>query len=200
MISLLRSCGGYIVAGIICLISGFKLGNTMTTARLMPQISAAERALSDARYAFSEDQKNAAELHNRTLREATDRLKALDTANEQLTADLYATTQVLAEAKQQYDRSIPDAIKNDGKTYTGLSPDSLRVYITAFGYETATGNNRLSPTTERHDSNSSQASTADIGKSPSTADTRQPLRGMEPESGEQAESHPALAGNQSGTE
>ncbi|UIA93077.1 hypothetical protein LU632_05755 [Erwinia tracheiphila] len=60
---------------------------------------------------FSEDQKNAAELHNRTLREATDRLKALDTANEQLTADLYATTQVLAEAKQQYDRSIPDAIK-----------------------------------------------------------------------------------------
>ncbi|KKF34114.1 hypothetical protein [Erwinia tracheiphila] len=135
MISLLRSCGGYIVAGIICLISGFKLGNTMTTARLMPQISAAERALSDARYAFSEDQKNAAELHNRTLREATDRLKALDTANEQLTADLYATTQVLAEAKQQYDRSIPDAIKNDGKTYTGLGPDSLRVYITAFGYE-----------------------------------------------------------------
>ncbi|MFB9086097.1 hypothetical protein ACFFW8_11790 [Erwinia tracheiphila] len=38
--------------------------------------------------------------------------------------------------KQQYDRSIPDAIKKMmAKTYTGLSPDSLRVYITAFGYE-----------------------------------------------------------------
>lgn len=195
MINLLRLYGGPLFVAVLVLITGFMLGDTVTKARLTPQIAAAERALSDAQFAFVQAQKNAADFNNQALREAAAKQQALNATNEKLTADLYATTTALAQAKQQHDRSIPNALGKDGKTYTGIGPDSLRVYTAALGYRTAPSDNRVSTATERLDTNPPQTRAADVGESRSTPDARQPLRGMEPESGKQADSHPALAGN-----
>ncbi|HIE3655311.1 TPA: hypothetical protein ACXLW8_001635 [Yersinia enterocolitica] len=195
MINLLRLYGGPLFVAVLVLITGFMLGDTVTKARLTPQIAAAERALSDAQFAFVQAQKNAADLNNQALREAAAKQQALNATNEQLTADLYTTTTALAQAKQQHDRSIPNALGKDGKTYTGIGPDSLRVYTAALGYRTAPSDNRVSTATERLDTNPPQTRAADVGESRSTPDARQPLRGMEPEPGKQADSHPALADN-----
>ena len=195
MINLLRLYGGPLFVAVLVLITGFMLGDTVTKARLTPQITTAERALSDAQFAFVQAQKNAADLNNQALREAAAKQQALNATNEQLTADLHVTTTALAQAKQQHDRSIPNALGKDGKTYTGIGPDSLRVYTAALGYRTDPSDNRVSTATERFDTNPPQTRTADVGKSRSTPDARQPLRGMEPESGKQADSHPALEDN-----
>lgn len=195
MINLLRLYGGALFVAALVLITGFMLGDAVTKARLTPQIAAAERALSEAQFAFVQAQKNAADLNNQALREAAAKQQALNATNEQLTADLYATTTALTQAKQQHDRSIPNALGKDGKTYTGIGPDSLRVYTAALGYRTGPSDNRVSTATERPDTNPPQTRTADVGESRSTPDARQPLRGMEPELGKQADSHPALADN-----
>lgn len=195
MINLLRLYGGPLFVAVLVLITGFMLGDTVAKARLTPQIAAAERALSDAQFAFVQAQKNAADLNNQALREAAAKQQTLNATNEQLTADLYAATTALAQAKQQHDRSIPNALGKDGKTYTGIGPDSLRVYTAALGYRTDPSDNRVSTATERLDTNPPQTRTADVGESRSTPDARQPLRGMEPGAGKQADSHPALADN-----
>ncbi|WP_145482458.1 hypothetical protein [Yersinia aldovae] len=195
MINLLRQYGWPLLFCFVCLSLGFSFGQTFTTAKLAPQITAAERALSEAQFAFVQAQKNAADLNVLALREAAAKQQALNATNEQLTADLHVTTTALAQAKQQHDRSIPNALGKDGKTYTGIGPDSLRVYTAALGYRTDPSDNRVSTATERLDTNPPQTRAADVGESRSTPDARQPLRGMEPESGKQADSHPALADN-----
>lgn len=195
MINLLRQYGWSLFLCIVCMSMAFTVGQTVTKAKLTPQIAAAERALSDAQFAFVQAQKNAADLNNQALREAAAKQQALNATNEKLTADLYATTTALAQAKQQHDRSIPDALGKDGKTYTGIGPDSLRVYTVALGYRFDPSDNRVSTATERPDTNPPQTRAADVGESRSTPDARQPLRGMEPDAGKQADSHPALAGN-----
>ncbi|EMA7647499.1 hypothetical protein ACK2RV_001065 [Yersinia enterocolitica] len=195
MINLLRQYGWSLFLCIVCMSMAFTVGQTVTKAKLTPQIAAAERALSDAQFAFVQAQKNAADLNNQALREAAAKQQALNATNEQLTADLYTTTTALAQAKQQHDRSIPNALGKDGKTYTGIGPDSLRVYTAALGYRTDPSDNRVSTATERLDTNPPQTRAADVGESRSTPDARQPLRGMEPEPGKQADSHPALADN-----
>ncbi|BFI61625.1 hypothetical protein KD5_13750 [Yersinia pseudotuberculosis] len=198
MINLLRQYGWSLFFCIVCLSLGFSFGQFVTTAKLAPLITAAERALSDAQFAFVQAQKNAADLNNLALREAAAKQQALNTTNEQLTAELYATTYALAQAKQQHDRSIPNALGKDGKTFTGIGSDSLRVYTAALGYRTAPSDNRVPTSTERPDTHPPQTPTANIGESRSTADARQSLRGMEPESGKQADGHPAVAANQPG--
>ncbi|MBK1426442.1 hypothetical protein [Yersinia pseudotuberculosis] len=195
MINLLRQYGWSLFFCIVCLSLGFSFGQAVTKASLTPQITAAERALSEAQFAFVQAQKNAADLNNLALREAAAKQQALNTTNEQLTAELYATTYALAQAKQQHDRSIPNALGKDGKTFTGIGSDSLRVYTAALGY---TSDNRVPTATERPDTHPPQTPTANIGESRSTADARESLRGMEPESGKQADGHPAVAANQPG--
>ncbi|CNF93032.1 Uncharacterised protein [Yersinia pseudotuberculosis] len=195
MINLLRQYGWSLFFCIVCLSLGFSFGQAVTKASLTPQITAAERALSEAQFAFVQAQKNAADLNNLALREAAAKQQALNTTNEQLTAELYATTYALAQAKQQHDRSIPNALGKDGKTFTGIGSDSLRVYTAALGY---TSDNRVPTSTERPDTHPPQTPTANIGESRSTADARESLRGMEPESGKQADGHPAVAANQPG--
>ncbi|WP_145538198.1 hypothetical protein [Yersinia alsatica] len=195
MINLLRQYGWSLLFCIVCMSLGFSFGQVVTTAKLAPLITTAERALSEAQVAFVQAQKNAADLNNQALREAAAKQQALNATNEQLTADLHTTTTALAQAKQQHDRSIPDALGKDGKTYTGIGPDSLRVYTVALGYRFDPSDNRVSTATKRPDTNPPQTRTADVGESRSTPDARQPLRGMEPDAGKQADSHPALAGN-----
>lgn len=196
MINFLRAYGGWLLVGFLVLMTGFMLGETVTKARLTPQITAAERALSDAQMAFVQAQKNAADLNNQALREANAKQQALTAFNEQLSADLYATNRELALAQQQHDRSIPDALNHDGQTYTGLGPDSLRLYTAALGYRTRSSDNRLPAPTAGHDATPLKAPTPYVGDTRGAIETRNSLRDVEPGTGEPINRHPPLAGNE----
>lgn len=57
MINLLRQYGWSLFFCIVCMSLGFSFGQFVTTAKLAPLITAAERALSDAQFAFVQAQK-----------------------------------------------------------------------------------------------------------------------------------------------
>lgn len=57
MINLLRQYGWSLLFCIACMSLGFSFGQVVTTAKLAPLITTAERALSDAQFAFVQAQK-----------------------------------------------------------------------------------------------------------------------------------------------
>lgn len=51
-----------------------------------------------------------------------------------LTRELIASRNEIIAQKQQLERSIKNAVKNDGDRFTGIGDDSLRLFRQAFGY------------------------------------------------------------------
>lgn len=78
--------------------------------------------------------------------------------NEQLSIELINKQNELTSIKQQLERSIADAIKNDGDSYNGMGADSLQLYKAAFGYR-AKDNTRTT-----NDQATDKAPTAEVGQ------------------------------------
>ena len=58
----------------------------------------------------------------------------LDALAQQTGRELIATRARLADSRRELTRRIDDATRHDGDRFTGLGPDSLRVYRAARGY------------------------------------------------------------------
>lgn len=188
MISFLRNYGGQVFLCLGVLGVGFSLGVATTNARLMPKIAEAERKIVTISLAFSEAQRTAAEQHNDALKAVVLRQQELYDFSEQILTEYHRQADELETLKQQRDRSIPYAVSRDGQAFTGLGPDGLRLYTSALGYLSITGDNRLPPYPDNADSDTGAPVTTDVGHAPVDTDARERLRTVGDEAGETA--HP----------
>lgn len=83
---------------------------------------------------YENDKRIAAEQHVAALQKAIADADAQRQRADQLAAELLQVKAELSKTKTQLKRKIPDAIKTDGATFTGIGPDSLRLYRASLGY------------------------------------------------------------------
>ncbi|MBN3068168.1 hypothetical protein [Pectobacterium brasiliense] len=83
---------------------------------------------------YEQDKRIAAEQHVAALQKAIADSDAQRQRADQLAADLLKTKADLLKTKNQLKRKIPDVVKTDGDNFTGIGPDSLRLYRTGLGY------------------------------------------------------------------
>ncbi|WCG83793.1 hypothetical protein [Pectobacterium sp. A5351] len=84
--------------------------------------------------AYENDKRLAAEQHVAALKKAIADADAQRKRADQLAAELLKTKAELNQAKTQLKRKIHDVVKADGATFTGIGPDSLRLYRASLGY------------------------------------------------------------------
>lgn len=83
---------------------------------------------------YENDKRIAAEQHVAALQKAIADADAQRQRADQLAAELLQTKAELNQTKTQLKRKIPDVVKTDGATFTGIGPDSLRLYSASLGY------------------------------------------------------------------
>ncbi|MBN3174843.1 hypothetical protein H4F69_14945 [Pectobacterium brasiliense] len=84
--------------------------------------------------AYEQDKRLAAEQHVAALQKAIADADAQRKRADQLAAELLQTKAELGKTKTQLKRKIPDVVKTDGANFTGIGPDSLRLYRAGLGY------------------------------------------------------------------
>lgn len=85
---------------------------------------------------YENDKRIAAEQHVAALQKAIADADAQRQRADQLAADLLKTKAELSKTKTQLKRKIHDVVKKDGVAFTGIGPDSLRLYRASLGYPT----------------------------------------------------------------
>ncbi|QHP82378.1 hypothetical protein EO763_22205 [Pectobacterium odoriferum] len=83
---------------------------------------------------YEQDKRIAAEQHVAALQKAIADADAQRQRADQLAAELLHVKAELSKTKTQLKRKIPDVVKKDGATFTGIGPDSLRLYRASLGY------------------------------------------------------------------
>lgn len=84
--------------------------------------------------AYEQDKRQAAEQHAAALQKALADTTTQRARSDKLAAELLRTQYALSQAKEERKKDIPHAIKNDGHAFTGIGPDSLRLYSANLGY------------------------------------------------------------------
>ncbi|GHD63807.1 hypothetical protein [Jeongeupia chitinilytica] len=110
---------------------GFYAGTSSTTRVY-------EARLSKQQSEHDSEARDAAESAASTLRSALEKQRFFADEARRLGLQLLNTDAALTKTKELLNAQINQAVRVDGPRYTGLGPDSLRVYSTALGY-TATG-------------------------------------------------------------
>ncbi|WP_036769198.1 hypothetical protein [Photorhabdus australis] len=188
MINLIRRYWLIVVWGSLCI----WLGDRWAESRLQPQINQEIENRKEAELSFYRAQKATAELNAGVLHDLIEKQQAQQHANEKISNDLYAAITRLSQTTQRIEQSIPEALRRDGSAYTGIGPNGLRLYQAALGYRHAApgdfslpGNSFPAVTTAR------ETADAPFRGAACAADSRQPIRAMEPGTGAKA------VGNQS---
>ncbi|MBN3237685.1 hypothetical protein H5A46_10070 [Pectobacterium versatile] len=83
---------------------------------------------------YEQDKRIAAEQHVAALQKAMADADAQRKRADQLSTDLLKIKAELNQTKTQLKRKIPDVVKTDGTAFTGIGPDSLRLYRAGLGY------------------------------------------------------------------
>ncbi|MFJ5319229.1 hypothetical protein [Pectobacterium versatile] len=95
----------------------------------------AENKLKTGQITVYENEKRiAAEQHVAALQKAIADADAQRQRADQLASELLQVKTELSKTKTQLKRKIPDVVKTDGATFTGIGPDSLRLYRASLGY------------------------------------------------------------------
>ncbi|MBS9438979.1 hypothetical protein EAE91_18130 [Photorhabdus noenieputensis] len=195
MINLIQRYWLIVVWGSLCI----WLGDRWAGSRLQPQINQEIENRQEAELSFYRAQKATAELNAGALRDLIEKQQAQQHANEKMSNDLYAAITRLSQATQRIEQSIPDALSRDGSAYTGIGPDGLRLYQTAFGYHHAApgdfslpGHSSPVVTTARETADAAFRGTT------GAADSCQPVRPMEPGTGAKAAGNQSLGGPTTG--
>ncbi|AIK14251.1 hypothetical protein GZ59_24540 [Pectobacterium atrosepticum] len=83
---------------------------------------------------YEQDKRIAAEQHVAALQKAIADADTQRQRADQLSVELLQTKAELSKTKNQLKRTINDVVKKDGATFTGIGPDSLRLYRAGLGY------------------------------------------------------------------
>lgn len=138
---------------------GYDLGHTQASHE-------GGRQLAELRARHAADLQAAAVLRQQQLAQALAEQRRLSDVADQVGWQLIQTRARLASAGRQLARRIPDAIAHDGPRFTGLGPDSLRLYQTFLGYDDADLAAALPATDAGAAAAAAQATTASAGLSP----------------------------------
>ena len=93
-----------------------------------------DKALSDLKAAVAAEKLQLAQQQSRELGAALLKQQEYNQQAQQASTELLQAIKGLGQTQQQIKRSIDDATKHDGSAFTGIGPDSLRLYRTALGY------------------------------------------------------------------
>ncbi|MEQ9860614.1 hypothetical protein OI450_14350 [Pectobacterium cacticida] len=120
---------------------GYKFGHDVGKHAQQADLQATIKTLRDSIdkktaqiLAYEQDKRQAAEQHAAALQKAKEDTAAQRARADQLAAELLQTQAELSQANEQRKKDIPHAIKNDGHAFTGIGPDSLRLYRANLGY------------------------------------------------------------------
>lgn len=115
------AAGGFVYHGIYQ--SGYSAAVSEYQLRLLHQAEAFDLAKAQA-----------AEASNQALKSAVAREREALTRAERLTDELAHRQRQLVVAQHLLKGKINDAVTHDGSRFTGLGPDSVRLYARALGY------------------------------------------------------------------
>ncbi|MGQ7746669.1 hypothetical protein ACUNDQ_20995 [Pectobacterium brasiliense] len=141
MLKLFRAYWPHILILVAVAASGYNIGhiagkNAKQTElqEAITYLSADNKLKAGRITAYEQDKRIAAEQHVAALQKAIADADAQRKRAEQLAGELLQTKAELNQAKTQLKRKIPDVVKTDGATFTGIGPDSLRLYRAGLGY------------------------------------------------------------------
>ena len=124
---------------------------------------AGDKELSDLKAAVAAEKLQQAQQQSKVLTAALLKQQEYNAQAQQVSTELLQTMKGLSQTQQRIKRSIDDATKHDGSAFTGLGPDSLRLYRTALGYRA-----ECVPNTNGRDAgHAGEAGCADSGLPPS---------------------------------
>lgn len=107
-------------------------GGCLSGHKVASRAAAAE--LQSVQLAHADERTRSVEAKARELAAALAEQQRLAAQAHQVGWELLQTRARLADTQSQLKQRIADATRNDGVHFTGLGPDSLRVYRTALGY------------------------------------------------------------------
>ncbi|EHD21538.1 MULTISPECIES: hypothetical protein [Brenneria] len=141
LFSLLRAYWPQIVMLLAVALIGYKFGHsagqqahqselqkTITTLQTDNKRQAAQL------FDYEQEKRIAAEQQVAALKKAREQEAAQRARADKLAADLLDAQTELEQTKKELKRMIPYAVTNDGTAFTGIGPDSLRLYKISLGY------------------------------------------------------------------
>ena len=122
-------------------LGGAVIGSAITEHEFNAAQTKSAKALSDKsaelaelKITYANEKRVLAEKQSQALAGALAKQQEYNQKANQLSGELLKAQQELSQTQQKLKRSIANATQHDGSTYTGLGPDSLRLYQTALGY------------------------------------------------------------------
>lgn len=109
---------------------GYDLGHTQAT-------QTGERKLARLEQQYTAERAQESYLHARQLQANQARYLVLQQQAHQIGSELLHTRAALAQAQAQHRKRITHVTQQDGPAFTGLGPDSLRLYQRFLGYTNA---------------------------------------------------------------
>lgn len=106
---------------------GYDLGHTQAT-------QTGERKLARLEQQYAAERAQDSYLHARQLQASQARYLVLQQQAHQIGSELLQTRAALAQAQAQNRKRITHVTQQDGPAFTGLGPDSLRLYQRFLGY------------------------------------------------------------------
>ena len=120
--------------------------------------------LAELKITYANEKRALAEKQSQALAGALAKQQEYNQKANQLSGELLKTQQELSQTQQKLKRSIANATQHDGAAFTGLGPDSLRLYQTALGY--TSGDLCVSDTQRGNAGNTSETSCTGSGLPP----------------------------------
>ncbi|MBG6243249.1 MAG: hypothetical protein EKE20_16210 [Candidatus Symbiopectobacterium sp. Dall1.0] len=141
MIAPFKTCWPHLLIFAVVAAFGYQLGHNAGEHAQQTELQAAIKNLRDGSdkkdaqiLAHEQDKRQAAEQQAAALREALADTAAQQARADKLAVELRQTQTELNQAKNTLKRKITDVVKTDGSTFTGIGPDSLRLYRANLGY------------------------------------------------------------------
>ena len=126
---------------LVAMLAGSVIGYAIAELEFNAAQTQSAKALSDKsaelaelKTTYANEKRALAEKQSQVLAGALAKQQEYNQKANQLSGELLKAQQELSQTQQKLKRSIANATQHDGSTYTGLGPDSLRLYQTALGY------------------------------------------------------------------
>ncbi len=156
---------------LFAVLGGAVIGSSITEHEFNAEQAKSAKALSDKsaelaelKTTYANEKRALAEKQSQVLAGALAKQQEYNQKANQLSGELLKAQQELSQTQQKLKRSIANATQHDGSTYTGLGPDSLRLYQTALGY--AAGDQCVSDTQRGNAVNASETRCTGSGLPP----------------------------------
>lgn len=134
MLKLFRTYWPHILILVAVAAFGYNIGHIKGKNATQTELQADNQLKASQIRGYEQDKRLAAEQHVAALQKAIADAEAQRQRADQLAVELLQVKAELSKTKTQLKRKIPDVVKTDGVAFTGIGPDSLRLYRASLGY------------------------------------------------------------------